>query len=405
MNKVFVKQEPVYNIKQEPIEPEEDDNYYQPHQQHQHDDFDNTSMYGGSGTGDPVDDWGAPINNDPDADVDDKRRRLSHTSMGSPPPPIYRRSHTSVGPILSQDESMIRNVSLTPIGRNPSVVDSRRALPHENTVFGLDAYDEPPQVSMSNGRSGNDRAISDSTQSAAAFVNYVVARTTAGGPPIRQNDGGGYGNVLIRNMLNAPPHRTMPASQSRVAQLRLDATPLDWEQFVELCATARPGEAVCCAATKCEALKIQNKQGQRINNTPWVAHWFAHERAKIDGPERDAFQREWSQRYCIACEIMIAARMFYWSSCTVTAVNASHNVKAAVGWFVLVNRDGEFQLSQTIGPNDKVFNGLIGNIPRPALNGWRISPSTQTSRVEFVPPYKQCPPAADSAAHDGQRGF
>lgn len=340
-----VKAEP--RVKDEPIEPADDDEL-------------------------PLDDNDLFV--DPDADVDDKPAAAARASRESAP---------------RTREPTVRNVMLTPVGRPSPLVDAARALPHEAGVMSLDAYDEPSHAELAASRAGADHAVGDSAQSAATFVNYIIARSRAGGLPVGPSEGGGggFGSAFIRHWITAPPHRALPASQS-AAVLRLSSEVVDWEQFIELCATPRPGEPPCCRGSACEALDVRNSYGQRINDTPFVAHWFAHEQSQ-DSADRAALKRKMAERMCILCEIFFAARAFAKSASTNTAVNASGDARLAVGWHVLVNTDGQFCQHQTLGPDSTCFNGFVGNVPRPVLVGWSLRPTTNTSRVEFLPPYQR----------------
>ena len=346
-------------------------------------------------TTDMHEDW-SHNNFDPDADVDDKRKM-------PPPPPQFSRTTVSSNVVKINNESMVRNVTLTPTSRSLAVTSS--TLANESRVFGLDEYDEPSQNSLASGRAGGERSISDSAQSAAAFTNYVMVRASAGGQPIRNLDNNGYGAAFIRQLFEAPPHRSMPVSNTEGARLRLDATPLSFDHFTELCATALADQLPCCMGERCHSLKIRNRQGYQINNSRFVAFWHDREAPRFAGPGREAFLRELSQRMCIQCKIEAANRIFVHSACTNTPANVSADVKLAVDFFVLVNRDGEFQQCQTIGPDATCFNGLIGNVPRITIDGWSVRPTNSTARVEFEPPYQRYPAAVDAATRDGARGF
>lgn len=296
----------------------------------------------------------------------------------------------------TEPNATVRHVILTPT-RPPPVVPAEDALVHHKREFSLDTLDQPPQSVM---LGHTERA--SSTQEPAAFTNFIVANCAAGGPPATTADTG-FTRPFIDHMMRAPPHRSMPASASPAAKVRLDAAIVPWEHFVhELCVTARAGEPACCRGTSCKALDIENAYGQKINATPFVAHWFPAERALFDSAERETFMRQLALRMCIVCEMSYAARVFYNSTVTNSAINASHNVKAAIGWFVLVNRDGEFQQCETIGPDASCFNGLIGSVPRSTVVGWSIQPTYQTARVEFLPPYHQYP---DAGSSDARKGF
>jgi hypothetical protein len=359
---------------------------------------------------DAYDDAHDPTTVDPDEDRDDKKPIMA------PPPP--RQASTAAAAVRAPARSrttvavetpavggaMVRNVVLTPsAARVVPLVDARAALPHTNKVFNLDAYDQPAAASA--GRAAGERVLSDSTQSAAAFVNYIVARTAPGGPAIRSTESGGGNSIFINEMMRAPPSRWMPASDSPAAKMRLDAVVLDRAQFNELTRTPRPGDVPCAAGRKCESLHIRNAHGARINNTPWVAMWFAHERALFEGPDAAKFRAKLEERQCVQCEMILALRMSVTCASTCTAVNAAHNPRAAVGWYVLVNRDGEFPQSATIGPDANYYNALIGQVPLAKINGWRVRPTSNTSCVEFVAPIPEYPPPDNAATRDGTLGF
>jgi len=161
----------------------------------------------------------------------------------------------------------------------------------------------------------------------------------------------------------------------------------------------------CSKGNKCGSLQIRNQHGARINTQPWTAMWYAHERDLFDGPDREAFRRELETRQCIYCEMLFAARMFITCASTATSVSASHNARSAVGWHVLVNIEGEFPITATIGPDAQYYNGLIGQVPLPKLNGWRVRPSSNSNCVEFESPTPAYPPPDNASTRDGERGF
>ena len=332
---------------------------------------------------------------DPDDDVDDK----AHVSR------------TTVSSRVHAHESTVQHISLSAV-QPATVVNARDALPHQNTVYSLDAYDEPRHAATSRGVA--DSTLSRSSQSAASLVSYLIARHKAGGPAISDVNSRGYdtsvNSVLLRNYLSAPPSRCMPASNSSVAEYRLALETVSYAQFVELCSTARAGEVRCVRNNDCEALNIRNKKGERINDTPFVAHWFTHELAEKDGPDSETFRRDkWEKRACIWCEVMTGARFFVTSASTNTGMNAPNDphqkAKAAIGWCVMINRDGEFIAKQTIGPDETCFNGLVGNIPRPSIIGWSLRSSPNAMRLEFKPPHGRYPSSADASTVDARRGF
>lgn len=332
--------------------------------------------------------------------------RLAVSASSSTSSQTRQTSNTTVSslPLASFNEATVRNVTLTPMSPSkPSLVKASDALPHESGVYNLDTYYETPQTSN---QSSESRQMHDLQNTPDVFCNYVVYRHNPGGPPIRSTDSGGYPNAFLTLYLSAPPHRVMPASASNAARLRLNAIGIDWYQFLDLCATPRPNEPPCSAKLKCKAItNVCNKFGQRINNTPWVAMWYASERAKMTGPDQQTFFAQWSQRRCIICDIDYAARLMVWSTSTNTGCNPNLAPKAAIEWFVLINRGGEFVQSETFGPDVASFNGLVGNVPRPQINGWSIRETTQTSRITFNPPYTRAPTPSSAATADATRGF
>ena len=125
---------------------------------------------------------------------------------------------------------------------------------------------------------------------------------------------------------------------------------------------------------------------------PWIAFYFVHERPRLESAEREAFRRELAQRFCLLCELSYALRIWVNSAATNSAVNATTGVRAAVNWFVLVNRDGEFSQRSTFGPDATCINSFVGNLPYPLILGWRVRPSTTSStRIRFIPPYERYP--------------
>lgn len=320
-------------------------------------------------------------------------------------------SRTTVSSRVHAHESTVQHVSLSAV-RPATVVDARDALPHQKTVYGLDAYDEPRYAAGSRGVA--DSTLSRSSQSAASLVSYLIARHKAGGPAISDINSRGYdssvNSVLLRNYITAPPSRCAPASNSTVAEFRLKLETVSYTQFVELCSSARAGEVRCVRNNECEALNIRNKNGERINDTPFVAHWFAHELAEKDGPDSETFRRDkWEKRACIWCEVMTGARFFVTSASTNTGMNAPSDphqkAKAAIGWCVMINRDGEFLAKHTIGPDATCFNGLVGNIPCPSIVGWSPRSLPNAMRLEFKPPHSRYPSGADASTVDSRRGF
>ena len=193
-----------------------------------------------------------------------------------PPPPVRRESRTTVDPPppiqIGGGPLTVKNVTLTPLGRPSAAVDA--TLPHEAGVFSLDSYDEPSQVALAASRAGVERPVTGDSNSPAAFIDYIVARTEAGGPLVASRTTGeptganaGYYSSFVRVMMSAPPHRSMPASNSDFAKLRLHATPVEREWFEEMCSTPGAGDVPCCAGSNCKALGICNAQGAPICNT------------------------------------------------------------------------------------------------------------------------------------------
>lgn len=332
---------------------------------------------------------------DDDDDIDDKR----------PMTPTSRTTVSSLVARANTGENRVQHVSLKPTSASVGVVSSTELMPQQNRLLSLDEYNEPPQLATMS--RANGAAYSDSAHSASNMVNYLVARTEAGGLPVDRVLAGGsdYANAYLRRYFQAPPQRTLPCSASSAARLHASTTAISFAHFAELCSTARPNEPACSRGFACEAIGIENEYGQPINNVPFVAIWYKTERVHETSGDKEAFASEWKNRMCVYCEACVGLRAKVNSQTTNSGVNPSQKVQLAVGWHVLVNLSGEFYQSDTIGPDPQCFNGLVANIPRICKRGWKVKESLETNRVQFIPPYARYPSDVDAATRDATRGF
>lgn len=312
-------------------------------------------------------------------------------------------------------ESSIQNVVLRPTNRSVATIPVATLMPHQQRPLSLDDYDEPPQLVAMASRHSR-AATHESSHSAANMVNFVVARHEAGGLPVDPNAsaGGGdrYMNTMLRRCLTAPPGRWMPCSQTQFVDPRISSTATSFDHFLEWCATARPNEPACARGVDCVAFTIQNENGERINNAPFVATW--HKDDMLNNPDEAA--SNWKKRLCVCCDMYIALRVYVNSHTTnsgvdpsyptkTTASGAVERVKLALDWHVLFNLTDQFCQDETIGPDNQCFNGLTGNVPRLHLTGWSAVSTIETNRKKFLPPYTRYVAPIDAPTRDGTRGF
>ena len=183
-----------------------------------------------------------------------------------------------------------------------------------------------------------------------------------------------FATSYLTSMIECAPE-TLANENELCNELGGASEPVPYDYLCSFMTSARPGDFKCAAGAACFGMRLFDEHNRAVAPTVWKVFFKPSELADVlDNPNRHADEAR--HRFCIGCKLELTVNRYY----TTIAHNSRMrpNVLAS-DIHVLVDLQGEFPISTTIGLGNNGYHGLLHNVPRISRVGWRVEPDTQSS--------------------------